>query len=974
MMIQATKLILLRENVEYRDIITDSLLDDVHHVVMEYEDKWYPKIGNYDFTALTHLAFMYHNESMFPYFKDPTTEGAYSFSYMNFGFIMLLKYILRARKESGRHYDEPLYIDLITCNVVDEDVKRELSSISTDFGVIIRYSFDATGWEHYRGNWILESHNVDLKELYFTNNILTWTSKLDTIAYDESYFINNGPHFRLVYEPDGTTDGSGAVERIYINHDISGNPLPNEDYDASLNNIQYPSSTVIANPDSNTSRREVTDDAIFGHSQTISVNSQNYLRFNPFNSSNYDYDYTYITTLNNIVAIHAIYSEITYDSVTAVQTSSGTVKFLSNANQYYSNIFYAWKSLEWQNVKYVFKNKYSFVGVRTDGKVYSAYYDKTDGNIIDLISNKEFAQDYSGNGPNNVRIATVTANQEGFAALDVDGNVHVWQIPSTTTTNYGGIQDEADESINGAKITTIYSSNSSFAALDISGGVHVWGNPSTGGSTSNTFIANNDIIPSVDDFIESYGFTDINVPVVRIYSNGYAFAALDISGGVHVWGNAVSGGSRVNFNSEIYNNISKWYGIPVSYKGLPSNLPPIVAIYPSPTGFAASDSEGNIHYWGYVGSNTSISDTSIKIKYAIGFLYGFLGITFDNKVYVFGVNAFSRNDSIIEDFENIYMIRQYDMYNYFLDNYGNVYKLYSGWSATSGNMIISQVDISNVIHITQHIGFFVQNDGDVDFGLVSSGSGTGTGTGTGGGGGDAGTGGGGEDVISVYDRTDISYVASTSGDPHIYAMDGSIYEMGKELQTYRLLQGTELFLNASVRALTSTESQAIRDYYMEHIGLSYVPTRLVTDGVFYNTVYFYSDGKYFLYNFDFDSYGTSDTDGTYFTYQIVPELVSYKGSTLIKYAERIVSFTHSVYGDISISLREFNHPQIKYGFDVSINTILGNDSNSNVNVTGPLVEEYNLSLCTVNSITNSNQKQLVKGSNPRYSTSSLGFS
>ena len=71
-----------------------------------------------------------------------------------------------------------LTIDLITCNLNSTSFKEETSAVEQACGVKIRYSLDKTGNPNNGGDWILESHEKSIKDLYFTENISNYTHLL----------------------------------------------------------------------------------------------------------------------------------------------------------------------------------------------------------------------------------------------------------------------------------------------------------------------------------------------------------------------------------------------------------------------------------------------------------------------------------------------------------------------------------------------------------------------------------------------------------------------------------------------------------------------------------------------------------------------------------------------------------------------------------------------------------------------------
>ena len=57
------------------------------------------------------------------------------------------------------------FIDLITCSVTG-DFKEAIDKLNSEnLGVTIRYSIDETGNYNHGGDWYLESHDVNIKNI-----------------------------------------------------------------------------------------------------------------------------------------------------------------------------------------------------------------------------------------------------------------------------------------------------------------------------------------------------------------------------------------------------------------------------------------------------------------------------------------------------------------------------------------------------------------------------------------------------------------------------------------------------------------------------------------------------------------------------------------------------------------------------------------------------------------------------------------
>ena len=100
--------------------------------------------------------------------------------------------------------NENVVIDLLTCNLNDQSFKDEVTLVEGDVGVNIRYSIDKTG-NLPNGNWVLESDNVDVRDIYFNDNINGWNVVLDG---DFRLSIVNNDSYPGIFN---ITDNSGVV-------------------------------------------------------------------------------------------------------------------------------------------------------------------------------------------------------------------------------------------------------------------------------------------------------------------------------------------------------------------------------------------------------------------------------------------------------------------------------------------------------------------------------------------------------------------------------------------------------------------------------------------------------------------------------------------------------------------------------------------------------------------------------------------
>jgi len=89
------------------------------------------------------------------------------------------------------------HYDLLACNIYsDPNWKYVLTLLDSQCGIHFRASSDATGWG---GNWILESDNVDLTHLYFTDKIADYPFKLASSNAAHTGILINGKPYTCGY-------------------------------------------------------------------------------------------------------------------------------------------------------------------------------------------------------------------------------------------------------------------------------------------------------------------------------------------------------------------------------------------------------------------------------------------------------------------------------------------------------------------------------------------------------------------------------------------------------------------------------------------------------------------------------------------------------------------------------------------------------------------------------------------------------
>ena len=169
-----------------------------------------------------------------------------------------------------------------------------------------------------------------------------------------------------------------------------------------------------------------------------------------------------------------------------------------------------------------------------------------------------------------------------------------------------------------------------------------------------------------------------------------------------------------------------------------------------------------------------------------------------------------------------------------------------------------------------------------------------------------------------------------------------------------MLQGDNFIVNASTRNLTEKESSDIVDFFASYSG-SNMSEDIISNGVFYDEIYIYSEGNMLLINFDKFSEEVSFVP-SYFTVQY--------SNTNTNIVEPIshsyqIKFDHSKYGNILVTLDYYINPQTKYGFNVR--------TQNHENLTGLLVKEYKTESMELENILDKSYKEGIIGINPKLS-------
>jgi hypothetical protein len=176
--------VFVHKNIENDEIFMKSLEREDNIVLLESK---YPDISNIidyfenpifkDIINIDNVAFIYHypGYEVLPFYQDKYYKSLHDnntikkskYSYISDNISNLLKYLKGNFSIS--------HVDIMTCNLNSKYYKDDIENIENDINIQIRYSFNNIGNSI---DWVLESHNVNIKDIYFNNNINKWDGVL----------------------------------------------------------------------------------------------------------------------------------------------------------------------------------------------------------------------------------------------------------------------------------------------------------------------------------------------------------------------------------------------------------------------------------------------------------------------------------------------------------------------------------------------------------------------------------------------------------------------------------------------------------------------------------------------------------------------------------------------------------------------------------------------------------------------------
>jgi alpha-tubulin suppressor-like RCC1 family protein len=191
----SAKLVIIDTRVEDYQHFVDSLQTGVNYVLLDYYNDTHSslltKISDLGLSSIQSVALVSHSVigrdyQMLSSFQQCTLPG-----------VETVDPSLSSWSEWIQFWTDlgaPV-IDLLGCALyIDENWKYVLNTLEVQMGVNFRASIDDTGALVTGANWILESDNVNIKDIYFTENIEGWLGDLgsSTMANIFNYIDNSG--------------------------------------------------------------------------------------------------------------------------------------------------------------------------------------------------------------------------------------------------------------------------------------------------------------------------------------------------------------------------------------------------------------------------------------------------------------------------------------------------------------------------------------------------------------------------------------------------------------------------------------------------------------------------------------------------------------------------------------------------------------------------------------------------------------
>ena len=490
-----------------------------------------------------------------------------------------------------------------------------MDAMCKTLGVTLRASKDHTGNKENGGNWIQESANVDIRDVYFTDAI----DEFKGLLYS---FVNYGTNTRNMVTPAnpayamvghvGTVDVSNVdVDGIRAALGTTTVPLggPIQSWGLSGESVNSPSGENFVLITAATSSFSALDASGKAYYWGVTSNQPpSSIHFTTIAAS--QTAFAGLDVSGHIYTWGSLSASKTDKAYIAIAAANGAFAALDVSGNVYAwgdSNYGGWGDISGtSNVISLAATATTFATLDASGNIYSWGQFRDDSYIANYTP-----KTISGN------FKSITPNNFAFAAIDVSGNITCWGYPRAG----GNLANNNLRVITGS-FKCIASNADSFAALDISGNVTAWGSPTKGGNIATT----NGTDYRIDISGKHYS---------AIVPNLLAYTAIDEDSHLISWGD-ISGGGNVSAGTYRYTTNASFTSVAAS-------------VY----GFGTIDTSGNLRSWGYLwnandfahppaGAFPTPSPTTDKFKYLIGGANVFAGIqatAAGNKIYSWGAAA-----------------------------------------------------------------------------------------------------------------------------------------------------------------------------------------------------------------------------------------------------------------------------------------------------------------------------------------------
>ncbi len=279
----------------------------------------------------------------------------------------------------------------------------------------------------------------------------------------------------------------------------------------------------------------------------------------------------------------------------------------------------------------IYSTDSAFAALRSDGSVVT-WGSKTDGGdssrVAALLDGKLLPVGAVGDpAPDSRKITQIVSTGSAFAALSKGGSVVTWGRD-------GGDSSKVTAALTDSKnpVIAISSTKGAFAALRSDGSVVTWG------PTNQVDAAKKPIDYGANSSSVASQLSDRGNPVTRIYSNGFAFAALRSDGSVVTWGSKAAGGGSTVYSLDTF-------GSAVETSVASQLTGGVSQIFSTNNAFAALKNDGTVVEWG--ARNTG-GNSDIDLKNVDKIVAGdtaFAALLKDGSVVTWGILGQTRVDA-----------------------------------------------------------------------------------------------------------------------------------------------------------------------------------------------------------------------------------------------------------------------------------------------------------------------------------------